>query len=255
MKPIVGITTEVKEDGNYFMPSVYTNAIIQAGGIPVIIPLIPGEDLEELCDEIDALFVTGGEDINPSYYNATPHVNLGRITPKLDEMEFALVQKMLKLDKPYIGVCRGMHMLNIVFGGTLYQSIHSQRKEPVMQHEQQANRTHRSHPVKVEKDSRLYELLQEDEFKVNSFHHQAVNKVGENLRVVARASDGIIECVESTKHTFVFGFQWHPEEFVIEGDEGSKRIFKNYIQAAINKAKGIKLPQPGQIIGHGGEDV
>ena len=89
-------------------------------------------------------------------------------------MEFATVQKILELNKPYIGVCRGLHMLNIVSGGTLYQSIHSQRKEPVIQHLQKAERTHRSHTVKVEKDSRLYELVQEEEFKVNSFHHQAV---------------------------------------------------------------------------------
>ena len=241
MKPIVGITAEVQEDGSYFMPTVYANAIIQAGGIPVLIPLIPEKDIDELCEKLDALFVTGGEDIDPSYYNENPHVHLKRITPKLDKMEFTLIQKMLKLDKPYIGVCRGLHMLNIVMGGSLYQSIHSQREEPVMQHLQIAIRTHRSHPVKVNKDSRLYKILGEDAFKVNSFHHQAVNKVGENLKVVARATDGIIECVESTQHNFVFGFQWHPEEFAVDGDEGSKKIFKEYIQAAIaRKNKEIK---------------
>jgi len=237
MKPIIGITVEVKEDGNYFMPPVYGNAIIQAGGIPLLIPLIPERDINELAKQIDGLFVTGGEDIDPTYYNAEPHIHLGRITPKLDQLEFALIQKILELDKPYIGVCRGLHMLNVVTGGTLYQSIHSQRKEPVMQHLQKAIRTHRSHPVKVDKESRLYELLREDEFKVNSFHHQALNAVGENLQVVARATDGIIECVESTKHTFVFGFQWHPEEFAVDGDEASERIFKAYIQAAL-KQKG-----------------
>ncbi|MDI2586843.1 gamma-glutamyl-gamma-aminobutyrate hydrolase family protein [Psychrobacillus sp. NEAU-3TGS] len=235
MKPIIGITAEVKEDGNYFMPPVYGQAIIQAGGIPVLIPLIPEEDIEELAKQIDGLFVTGGEDIDPSYYNVEPHIHLGRITPMLDQMEFKLVQKMLELDKPYIGVCRGLHMLNVASGGTLYQSIHSQREEPVMQHAQKAIRTHRSHPVKVEKESQLYELLQQDELKVNSFHHQAVNVVGENLNVVARATDGIIECVESTKHHFVFGFQWHPEEFAVDGDEASKRVFHAYIQAALKR--------------------
>lgn len=235
MKPLVGITAEVKEDGSFYLPPVYAKAITQAGGIPIVIPLLPGEDLEALCGRIDALFVTGGEDIDPSYYNADPHIHLGRITPNLDKMEFALVQKMLELDKPYMGVCRGLHMLNIVMGGSLYQSIHSQRKEPVMQHAQIAIRTHRSHPVKVKTDSRLYSLIQEDEFKVNSFHHQAVNEVGEHLRVVARATDGIIECVESTKHSFVFGFQWHPEEFALDGDEASQRLFKAYIQAALKR--------------------
>ncbi|MET0786679.1 MAG: gamma-glutamyl-gamma-aminobutyrate hydrolase family protein, partial [Paenisporosarcina sp.] len=233
MKPIVGITAEVLDDHSYFMPHVYANAVTQAGGIPVLIPLIPEENIDALCEQIDALFLTGGEDIDPSYYGQDPHVHLGKIAPRLDAMEHALVKKMLELDKPYIGVCRGLHMLNVVTGGSLYQSIHSQREEPVMQHKQTAERTHRSHPVKVEKDSRMYEMLQEDEFKVNSYHHQACHEVTEPLHIVARAKDGIIEGVESTEHSFVFGFQWHPEEFAMVGDEGSKRIFKAYIDAAI----------------------
>jgi len=235
MKPLIGITAEVKEDGRHHMPEVYTKAIIQAGGIPLLIPLIPEEDIDELCERIDGLFVTGGEDIDPSYYGADPHIHLGKIAPKLDAMEFALVQKILEMDKPYIGVCRGLHMLNVVSGGTLYQSMHSQREEEVMQHLQKAERSHRSHPVKVEKDSRMYGMLQEEELKVNSFHHQAVNEVGKDLRIVAKAPDGIIEGIESTKHKFVFGFQWHPEEFAIEGDEASKRVFKEYIEAAGKK--------------------
>lgn len=235
MKPIVGITAEVKPDGSYYMPPVYPNAITQAGGIPLLIPLVPGEDLEAMCKQIDALFVTGGEDIDPSYYGQDPHVHLGKIAPRLDAMEHELVQKMLELDKPYIGVCRGLHMLNVATGGSLYQSIHSQREEAVMQHKQDAERTHRSHPVKVEKDSRMYEMLQEDEFRVNSYHHQAVNEVTGPLKVVARATDGIIEGVESTEHSFVFGFQWHPEEFAQAGDEPSKRLFKAYIDAATKR--------------------
>lgn len=235
MKPIIGITTEIKEDGCYMMPPVYANAIIQAGGIPILIPLLPEEDIEELSKRLDGLFVTGGEDIDPSYYNEVPHVHLKQITPQLDEMEYKLIQKMLDLDKPYIGVCRGLHMLNIVRGGSLYQSIHSQREEPVMQHLQKAIRTHRSHPVKLVKDSRLYSLLQEEEFRVNSFHHQAVHEVGKGLNIIAKATDGIIECVESKDHRFVFGFQWHPEEFAVNGDEPSKRIFKAYIDAAIER--------------------
>jgi putative glutamine amidotransferase len=235
MKPLVGITAEVQEDNSYFMPPVYANAVLQAGGIPVLIPLIPDEDIDAMCEHIDALFLTGGEDIDPNYYGQDPHVHLGKIAPKLDAMEHALVKKMLELDKPYIGVCRGLHMLNIVNGGSLYQSIHSQREEEVMQHKQTAERTHRSHPVKVDKDSRVYEMLQEDEFRVNSFHHQACHEVKEPLRIVARAKDGIIEAVESKEHTFVFGFQWHPEEFAMAGDEGSKRLFKAYIDAAVKR--------------------
>ena len=235
MKPIVGITAEVREDGNYFLPPVYGRAVTQAGGIPVLIPLVPEEDIEALCEQIDALFVTGGEDIDPSYYGENPHVHLGKICPSLDAMEYALVQKILELDKPYVGVCRGMHMLNVATGGSLYQSIHSQREEPVMQHKQKAVRTHRSHPVKIEKYSRMFGMFKEEEFKVNSHHHQACKDVGGPLKVVAHALDGIIEGVESTEHSFVFGFQWHPEEFALEGDEPSKRFFKAYIDAAQNR--------------------
>lgn len=235
MKPLIGITAEVREDGNYFLPPVYAKTITQAGGIPVLIPVLPDEDLDSLCEQIDALFVTGGEDIDPSYYGQDPHIHLGKITPKLDAMEHALVQKILELDKPYIGVCRGLHMLNVVTGGSLYQSIHSQREEPVMQHKQKSERTHRSHPVKMDKDSMMYDMLKDEEFKVNSYHHQACNEVGSPLKVVARALDGIIEGMESTEHTFVFGFQWHPEEFALVGDEPSKRIFKAYIDAAMKR--------------------
>ncbi|AYC30755.1 gamma-glutamyl-gamma-aminobutyrate hydrolase family protein [Paenisporosarcina cavernae] len=235
MKPLIGITSEVLENGSYFLPPVYAKAIVEAGGIPFLIPLVPNEDLDDLSDLLDGLFVTGGEDIDPGYYKEDPHVNLGKIVPKLDELEYNLVELMLKKDKPYIGVCRGMHMLNIVQGGSLYQHIHTQRKEMSHLHLQIAERTHRSHTVHVHKDSNLYNMLQEEEFRVNSFHHQALNKIGKDLEVVAHATDGIVEAVESKSHSFVHGFQWHPEEFAVDGEENSKRVFSRYIEAAIER--------------------
>jgi putative glutamine amidotransferase len=235
MKPVIGITAEIRDGGNYFLPPVYANAILQAGGIPLLIPLIPNEEIDIVCDHIDGLFITGGEDIDPSYYGEDPHVDLGIITPRLDRMEYSLVQEILKRDKPYIGVCRGLHMLNIATGGSLYQSIHSDREEPSIQHRQKAIRTHRSHRVTLDTDSRMFDLLRQEEMKVNSFHHQGCKTIGEGLKVTAIASDGIVEGVESTRHSFVFGFQWHPEEFAVDGDEPSKRIFKAYINAAIKR--------------------
>lgn len=236
MKPIIGITAEIRH-GNYFLPPIYSNVVIQSGGIPLLIPLIPDGDIEEVCQGIDGLLVTGGEDIDPAYYGQEPHVDLGKITPHLDRMEYSLVTEILKQDKPYVGICRGLHMLNVVCGGSLYQSIHTERVEPVIQHKQKAPRTHRSHSVKLEKESRLFDLLREEEFKVNSFHHQACKQIGDSLKVVAHANDGIVEGVESKEHTFVFGVQWHPEEFAWDGDEASKRLFKAYIDAAIERRK------------------
>ncbi len=235
MKPIIGITAEVDEEKNYYLSPVYSDVIIQAGGIPLLIPLVSEENIEELCEQIDGLIITGGEDIDPAYYNEYPHLDLQRTTPRLDKMEYDLVKKMLELDKPFVGMCRGLHMLNIVMGGSLFQSIHSQRDEPAMQHRQNSIRTHRSHPITLSRESKLFEIFQEEHFKVNSFHHQGVNRVGEGLKVVATAPDGIVEAAESTQHTFVMGFQWHPEEFALDGDKKSQQFFKEYIRAAINK--------------------
>ncbi|QGM31555.1 gamma-glutamyl-gamma-aminobutyrate hydrolase family protein [Bacillus sp. N3536] len=235
MKPIIGITAEVKDDKSYYLSSVYSDTVLQAGGVPLLIPLIPDKDMNQLCQQIDGLIITGGEDIDPAYYGELPHPTLQRITPQLDEMEFALVQKILELDKPYIGTCRGLHMLNVVMGGSLHQSIHDQREEYSFLHRQNAIRTHRSHPVKLDKKSKVFQIFQEEEFKVNSFHHQGVNRVGEGLKVAATAPDGIVEAVESENHTFIYGFQWHPEEFALIGDEPSKKLFAKFIEAAIER--------------------
>ncbi|MGE7977153.1 gamma-glutamyl-gamma-aminobutyrate hydrolase family protein [Psychrobacillus sp. NPDC093200] len=235
MKPIIGITAEVKDDKSYYLSSVYSDTVLQAGGVPLLIPLIPDKDMNQLCQQIDGLIITGGEDIDPAYYGELPHPALKRITPQLDEMEFALVQKILELDKPYIGTCRGLHMLNVVMGGSLHQSIHDQREEYSFLHRQNAIRTHRSHPVKLDKKSKVFQMFQEEEFKVNSFHHQGVNRVGEGLKVAATAPDGIVEAVESENHTFIYGFQWHPEEFALIGDEPSKKLFAKFIEAAIER--------------------
>lgn len=235
MKPIIGITAEVKDDKSYYLSSVYSDTVLQAGGVPLLIPLIPDKDMNQLCQQIDGLIITGGEDIDPAYYGELPHPTLQRITPQLDEMEFALVQKILELDKPYIGTCRGLHMLNVVMGGSLHQSIHDQREEYSFLHRQNAIRTHRSHPVKLDKKSKVFQIFQKEEFKVNSFHHQGVNRVGEGLKVAATAPDGIVEAVESENHTFIYGFQWHPEEFALIGDEPSKKLFAKFIEAAIER--------------------
>lgn len=235
MKPIIGITAEVKDDKSYYLSSVYSDTVLQAGGIPLLIPLIPDKDINQLSQQIDGLIITGGEDIDPAYYGELPHLHLQRITPRLDKMEFALVQKFLELDKPYIGTCRGLHMLNIVMGGSLHQSLHDQRDEYTLQHRQNAIRTHRSHPVKVDKKSKIYQIFQEEEFKVNSFHHQGVKKLGDGLKIVATAPDGIVEAIESENHTFIYGFQWHPEEFALIGDEPSQKLFTKFIEAAIER--------------------
>ena len=240
MKPLIGISAEMSKDQDHFwLPFVYVETILKYGGLPLMIPVMGDENLDELSLRLDGLFITGGEDIDPSYYGEDPHLKLGKIAPEIDQMESELVKRMLELDKPYIGVCRGLHMLNIVQGGSMYQDMHDQREEHSYLHLQKGPRTYRSHEVELELDSKIGKILGEEKFRVNSFHHQSCKDVGRDLRVVARATDGNIEAMESKTHSFAFGFQWHPEEFAMAGDETSGKIFEAFIKQAVKRRKEI----------------
>ncbi|MBM7705924.1 putative glutamine amidotransferase [Chryseomicrobium aureum] len=240
MKPLIGISAEMSQNQDHFwLPFVYVETVLKYGGLPLMIPVMGDENLDELSLRLDGLFITGGEDIDPSYYNENPHLKLGKIAPEIDQMESELVKLMLELDKPYIGVCRGLHMLNIVQGGTMFQDIHAQREEKSYLHLQKGPRTYRSHEVELDLDSKIGKILGEEKFRVNSFHHQACDQVGRDLKVVARATDGIIEAMESKTHEFAFGFQWHPEEFAMAGDETSGKIFEAFMKQAIKRRKEI----------------
>lgn len=239
MKPLIGISAEMWKEDHFWLPFVYVKTVLKYGGLPLMIPVMDDENLDELALRLDGLFVTGGEDINPAYYGEDPHVKLGKIAPEIDQMESELIKRMLELDKPYVGVCRGLHMLNVVQGGSMYQDMHAQREEYSYLHLQKGPRTYRSHEVELELDSKIGKLLGEEKFRVNSFHHQSCKDVGRDLRVVARATDGNIEAMESKTHSFAFGFQWHPEEFAMDGDERSGNIFDAFVKQAVKRRKEI----------------
>lgn len=229
MKPIIGITTDIGKENRHVLNHNYVKAVIQAGGLPVILPVGIEEDVKQLSKTLDGLLLTGGGDIDPTLFDEEPHKHLGDVSPKRDSIEIELAKEMLSLNKPVLGICRGLQVLNIALGGNMFQDIYSQNTSTLLQHVQKAPRIHQSHFVQVKEGSLLQSIAESDQIKVNSFHHQAVKDVPNPLIISGTASDGIIEAIESEDHAFVLGVQWHPEALAETGDQVSLRIFEKFI--------------------------
>ncbi|WP_318616267.1 gamma-glutamyl-gamma-aminobutyrate hydrolase family protein [Sporosarcina sp. YIM B06819] len=233
MKPIIGITPDVEQDDNHFLRNDYVQAIIRAGGLPFVIPIGHAADIAQIVGIMDGLLLTGGNDINPILFNEEPHTHLGEVSPSRDLFELELARQMLVGDKPILGICRGLQVLNVAVGGTLYQDLHQQNEGPMLQHLQKAPNAHPSHFVQLEKGSLLAEIAGSERIQVNSFHHQSVKDVPAVFNVTGVASDGIIESIESVTHQFVLGVQWHPERLAMTGDTVSLRIFERFLSACV----------------------
>jgi putative glutamine amidotransferase len=230
LKPIIGISSSLKEQ-SLSVSTDYIQAVIKFGGVPIVLPNLQEEGIDSFVQLIDGLLLTGGGDIDPTLFGEEPLQKLGNITPERDEFEIAIIQKMLKLNKPILGICRGFQIMNIAVGGDMYQDIYTQTEKRLLQHTQHAPRWHASHFVQVKKGTILSGIVQREKFKINSFHHQAVRKIPNEFKVSALASDGIIEAFESKIHTFVMGLQWHPESMISKNDPVSSAIFKAFIMS------------------------
>ncbi|MDY0409070.1 gamma-glutamyl-gamma-aminobutyrate hydrolase family protein [Virgibacillus soli] len=233
MKPIIGISSSMEVDESYYMvANDNVKAIMHAGGLPVMLPHFMTEaDVYAIAEKLDGLYLTGGYDIDPTLFDEEPHPKLGTIIPTRDAFEMALIKEMLKQDKPILGVCRGCQILNIAAGGDMYQDIYAQIDRQLLQHSQKAPQGHGSHFVHVADGSLLHRLTGSQKLRVNSRHHQANRNVVAPLQVSGEANDGVIEAVESTKHHFVLGLQWHPENMMPVGDQASIKIFEGFIAA------------------------
>ncbi len=230
MKPLIGITADVANTDTQLLKNAYVQAIIQAGGIPIILPACNDEDIPQLLSNLSGLLLSGGNDLNPLLFNEEPHRSLGEVTPSRDVFELALVQRALELDMPILAICRGIQVLSIVCGGEVYQDIVQQHEGTSHQHHQNAPRKHPSHSVSVEKGSLLHTIVNHHKLIVNSFHHQSVKKLPPGFRLASIATDGIIEAIESCEHQFVLGVQWHPEELAIHDDKDSIKLFDHFIK-------------------------
>ncbi|MFJ7934576.1 gamma-glutamyl-gamma-aminobutyrate hydrolase family protein [Sporosarcina sp. NPDC096371] len=231
MKPIIGITPDVEKNDQHFLRNDYMQAIIRAGGLPLIVPIGNVDDIAQVVALLDGLLLTGGNDINPLLFNEEPHTHLGEVSPNRDLFELELARHMLVEDKPILGICRGIQLLNVAVGGTLYQDLHQQNVGLMLQHVQNAPQAHQSHVVRLEKGSLLEDIACSERIQVNSFHHQSLKDVPPVFTVSGMASDGIIEAIESVDKKFVLGVQWHPERMALKGESVSLRIFDRFIAA------------------------
>lgn len=233
MKPIIGVVPSINEKTkHYYINIENTEAIILAGGCPLILPYTAYEDdIRQLVNKIDGLYITGGNDVDPEYFNEAPHEKLGEVNPIRDAFELKLLTCILPVNKPVLGVCKGMQMINTVLGGDLYQDITSQVKTKLIQHSQKSQMIYPSHAIHIKEETKLHLITSKTKMRVNSYHHQAVRRLGRNLIISGESDDGIIEAIESTAHPFVIGLQWHPECMVRGEDNSSKKIYESFIAA------------------------
>jgi putative glutamine amidotransferase len=228
MKPVIGVTASWEEE-QMVLKHEYADWILKAGGIPLIVPCVDDPaDIRRIGGAIDGLLLTGGADVDPAYYGEEPLPALGRVTPPRDRMELALTRHMLSLDKPVFAICRGLQVLNVAMGGSLHQDVTALGQ--VLQHSQKAPRSHLSHAVSAAEGSLLARIAGAAQWKVNSFHHQAVKTPAPGFRISAVTSDGVVEAIESEQHTFALGVQWHPEDTAAV-DPISRKLFIAFVEA------------------------
>lgn len=230
---VAGVTRDWDGQPRVGVNANYVRAVLAAGGLPIIfVPSMSSEQTVELFGECDGLLLTGGEDVDPSHYGAKPHPKLGTVDPQRDANELAMVAEARARNLPILAICRGIQLCNVAFGGTLFQDLPSEHPTDI-NHDSPTPRDVRCHPVQFVDDSRLATIFGTASVDVNSFHHQAIDRVGDHLAATAHAPDGVIEGVESTDmHEWVVGVQWHPEELVAQPDAADLKLFSALISAA-----------------------
>ncbi|MFC4322186.1 gamma-glutamyl-gamma-aminobutyrate hydrolase family protein [Litchfieldia salsa] len=235
-KPIIGITGAYVNH-NFHMEGVYVhhdyhNTVAANGGLPIILPYIDPQLAIESVALCDGIILSGGEDVDPQFYQQDPHPNIGQTIPERDLSEIALVHYALEHNIPLLAICRGVQILNVALGGTLIQDIPTQCEAPI-KHSQTIQRNKDSHFVKVSLDSKLYQMLGHTTVRVNSLHHQAIDRLAPTLKQTAVSSDGIIEAVEYIHDShFTVGVQWHPESMA-KSNSMMNRLFETFIQSCI----------------------
>ena len=237
MTPLIGVTTSAERTAKgvdrAFLNASYVRAVERAGGIPVLLtPYHSPAALDALWEGLHGILLTGGGDIAPERFHELPHPETTLVSPERDVLELDLVTcRAIDEGKPLLAICRGLQVLNVALNGSLHQHV------PAVfgatpSHAQDEARSARTHAVTVDGGSRLARVVGGTNLRVNSFHHQAIHKLGEGLEAVAWADDELIEAVELPgARGFVLAVQWHPEELV-DDDEAARRLFQALIDAA-----------------------
>ncbi|MDQ3849552.1 MAG: gamma-glutamyl-gamma-aminobutyrate hydrolase family protein [Actinomycetota bacterium] len=253
-RAIIGLSTSEMRDPERVLPEphgepaqrelalglTYTSAVQRAGAVPVVIPPLDHEAIESLLDGLWGVCLSGGPDLHPSAYGATPHPALGPTERHLDRFELALVRTAEARDLPLLAICRGLQVLNVAHGGTLVQDLPTQRPSEI-EHRQRASGAIATHAVDLDPDSQAAACLGAATVRVNSFHHQAVERLGDDLRPVGWAPDGVVEALEVPGRTFAVGVQWHAESLVESPEQA--RLLAAFVDAAL--AYGARAARAG----------
>ena len=243
MAPIIGVTSNFIPPshgpfGEITVGESYIQAVLRAGGMPVVIPVgLPEEELHSLVTHLDGILFTGGSDIDPQHFQGRAHPRVYGIDPRRDALELRLVQLAAEDGTPFLGICRGIQVINVALGGTLFTDIADQAPQP-LKHDQYPDipRDFLAHPVALATDSRLAQILGSLSCEVNSLHHQGLEQLAPSLRAVGYAPDQLIEAVELPNHPFGLGVQWHPEW--LQDYAPQRELFRAFIQAAAPNGKG-----------------
>lgn len=235
-KPMIGVLPlyDCQKDSYWMLPG-YFEGIMAAGGLPVMLPLLSTEeDLENFSDSLDGFLFTGGQDVDPEIYQKPVLEWCKEIYSPRDEMEVRLLKQVIAKDKPILGICRGLQLMNGVLGGSLFQDISQEMSRDIkVQHLQQHNYEFPIHDVKIERHSLLYKIIQEDCIRVNSIHHQGISELSPRVMGSAWSADGLIEAIEIRGMTFGLAVQWHPE-FLFQKDGHALNLFKALVTASSN---------------------
>lgn len=239
-RPLIGLPTQTLEEipGElprcWVMSQRYVLTLTSVGAVPYVIPLLDDvETLRAIYETLDGLFLCGGVDVGPSHYGQAKHRLCGRVDEARDQVELQMVEWAMEDKKPVFGVCRGIQVINVASGGTLYQDI-AYEVEGAIKHDYfpmqgRYQRDLLTHSVHVDVESRLGSMLGVRSLKVNSLHHQAIERMGHGLVATAWAPDGVIEALESQNGHYLMGVQWHPEELA-STDPRMRRLFRQFIE-------------------------
>jgi len=244
LPPIIGITATLKDDvdavaerplGRFVRADLdYVDGVMGAGGVPVVLPPAGDErSAEAVIQSLDGLLLSGGSDLDPGYYGEEPVPELGVTLPERDAFEMTLVGLALRRGMPVFGICRGMQVLNVALGGTLYQDLPSQWERDLLKHRQDTPKWQPTHEVRVGDGAYIAEVMDREVVKVNSYHHQGVKDLAEGLLATGRSSDGVIEAVEAedVSERWLLGVQWHAEAMRGAGPQ-QESLFEAHVSAA-----------------------
>jgi putative glutamine amidotransferase len=234
-KPLIGITTRNSRDADGHpttsLQHTYTSAIVQAGGLPILIPsMLPEEDFLALYLHLDGILFTGGGDVSLDYFTGIDHPRIGEVDKSRDVTEIGLMRAAVNDGKPILGICRGAQVMNVALGGTLYTHIYDQLPGALDHAYPGDLRRTLVHPVNVDESSRSAEIFGETLLQVNSLHHQGLKELAPGLRAVGHAPDGLVEVVELPEHPHAIAVQWHPEW--LTDQPSTRRLFKSFVDAA-----------------------